>query len=114
MLAATYLGGNGDEFIADIQLDPTGNIVVTGYTTSTDFPMTQNAYRPKPASGFLTVLTADCSHLIYSTNLDFGAPSRLLIDSSGRPILIGQTQPPGFPWKKLGSSPAMLKRTKPS
>ena len=47
---STYLGGSGDEFSTvtgraaiSIAVDPSGNAVVVGYTTSTDFPLANAA-----------------------------------------------------------------------
>jgi hypothetical protein len=42
-LFSTYLGGNGDESPGGIAVDATGSIYVTGYTNSTDFPVTAAA-----------------------------------------------------------------------
>ncbi len=51
LLYSTYLGGNGDENChnpphghAGIALDDTGNLYLTGFTDSTDFPTTAGAY----------------------------------------------------------------------
>jgi len=37
---STFLGGNGDDFGHDVQVDNTGNVYLTGITASTDFPVT--------------------------------------------------------------------------
>lgn len=85
--ALTFLGGSSqdNEFgLADIALDATGNVYVTGSSNSTDFPVTANAYQksssftissgcsnsPSPHS-IVTVseFSADLKKLIYSTAL---------------------------------------------
>jgi|GEM_PF-127866 len=77
LLAATYLGGNGDETNGPDQIfaDSAGNVVVAGSSSSTDFPVTQGAFQPKnagaggkyPFDGIVSVLSNDLSTLVYST-----------------------------------------------
>lgn len=35
----TFLGGSGDDSITDLRVDDAGNIILTGWTTSTDLPL---------------------------------------------------------------------------
>jgi len=44
LIFSTYLGGSHGDDIANIALDPSANIQVTGQATSTDFP-TANAFQ---------------------------------------------------------------------
>jgi hypothetical protein len=85
--ALTYLGGstsNAASQIIDLSLDSSGNVYVTGNTTSTDYPVTANAYQnpsaftlsggcdnsPNPHSiGTVSELTSDLKSLVYSTVL---------------------------------------------
>ena len=97
VLAATFLEGSGGDYISDIALDPAGNIVVTGSTSSTDFPVTSDAYQSKPGPAFLSILSPDCTKLIYSTYLSFGSPNAVAVDGSGRVILAGTTTGAQFP-----------------
>jgi len=77
LLAATYLGGNGDEPNGpdQIAVDAKGAVVVAGASSSTDFPVTPGAFQIRnaapggkyPYDGIVSVLSNDLSKLLYST-----------------------------------------------
>ena len=48
-LFSSYLGGSGNDAAAGMVLDAANNIYVTGYTSSTDFPVTQGAFQDQQA-----------------------------------------------------------------
>lgn len=49
----TYFGGAGDTNVAvAVAVDPSGNVIVAGYTTSQTLPGTANAFQPTKATGF--------------------------------------------------------------
>jgi Beta-propeller repeat len=115
---STYLGGAGDDRADAIALDTSGNIYVTGNTSSTNFP-TQNAYQPNVASAnpdaFVTELSADGARLLYSTYFggagneninetgDLGDPNGhtggIAVDTSGKIYVTGNTYSADFPTK---------------
>jgi uncharacterized protein (TIGR03437 family) len=79
LLYLTYLGGNRNDAGAAIALDGAGNAYVTGFTDSTNFPVTQDAVQ-RLAGGrggsdpyfpfgdaFLTVVNPTGTGLVYST-----------------------------------------------
>jgi uncharacterized protein (TIGR03437 family) len=103
MLYSTFFGGSYSDQITAITVDPQGEAIIAGTTTSSDFPVTQtiSAASPAPASsGFVAKLSADGSQAIYSSLLGASKGvtiSGLAIDSSGAPYIVGSTQAPDFP-----------------
>ena len=114
----TYLGGSNTDVIGNttyggnttqgVAVDATGNVYVTGYTQSTDFPV-QNAFQPvstaTAGTGYITKLNPAGSQLIYSTYLGGGAfnddtitkPYAIAVDGSGSAYVTGSTSAPQFP-----------------
>ena len=71
LLAATYLGGSGDEQYPAIAINHLGQVIITGYTYSGDFPTSSGVLQPSFGGGasdaFVTILNADLSTRISST-----------------------------------------------
>jgi hypothetical protein len=100
---ATYLGGSGDDYGRDITLDGSGNIYVTGTTTSNDFP-TRSPYQSQHVSGgnsntdvFVTKINAAGSVILYSTYFggnDDDSVAAVAVDGSGSIYLAGSVKSP--------------------
>jgi uncharacterized repeat protein (TIGR01451 family) len=105
LVYSTYLGGStsnfasvGDEVRA-LVVDSQGRAVVTGATSSPNFPTTPNAYQPAlfgfSANAFVTQLSADGSSLIYSTYLggpnDNDGGEAIAVDAAGNFYVAGTT-----------------------
>jgi hypothetical protein len=71
IIASTYLGGTMTDEIQGIGIDANDNIVVTGRTASSNFPVTTATAYQKTKSGaddgHITVLSPDLSTILYST-----------------------------------------------
>jgi hypothetical protein len=99
LIFSTYLGGNDNEFGADLAWDITtdavGNIYVGGYTYSSNFPVTAGAYQTVKIgqyNGFVTKLSPTGSAL-YSTYVGHLADSvqGLAVDALGNCYMAGST-----------------------
>ncbi|MCF6158069.1 MAG: hypothetical protein E3K32_05750 [wastewater metagenome] len=102
MVYSTYLGGNGDDISNGIAVDSSGNIYVTGYTKSSDFPIHSALYKNKngKSDAFISKLQASGNTLIYSTylggsNSDWGRG--IATDNSGNAYITGWTYSHDFP-----------------
>jgi hypothetical protein len=104
ILYSTYLGGSGSDEGKGIAVDSTGNVYVTGSTSSNNFPIL-NQYQTYQgnADAFVAKLNTNLSgaaSLVYSTYLggssdDIG--NGIGIDSSGNAYVTGLTSSVTFP-----------------
>lgn len=105
---STFLGGSGDDGIASIADDASGNAYLTGGATSANYPTTPGAFDTSNQSlvglpdAVVTKLNAAGSALVYSTflgaafNLDGG--TSIAVDAGGFAYVGGATNG-GFPTK---------------
>lgn len=100
---ATYLGGSNDEEAKGISVDTAGNMLVTGRTLSTNFPVANavdGALTGSNYDGFVTKVSADGATLLYSTYLGgsgFEEADAIAVDSNGNAYITGTTGSSGFP-----------------
>jgi hypothetical protein len=103
LVYSTFIGGSGDDESRAIAVDAAGNVIITGYTRSHDFP-TINALQPNFGGAshdiFVTSLNASGSGLRYSTYIggsgsDYGRG--LAIDADGNIYITGYTTSLDFP-----------------
>lgn len=127
LVYATYLGGNTDDYIRDLQINSAGEVYVAGNTEG-NFPTTsgvvQNTYRGGGADGFITKLNTSGSGLVFSTylggnNIDvvFG----IGLGPNGDIYVAGQTNSTNYPttpgaYQRLyaGSKDGFLTKLNPS
>jgi len=105
-LYATYLGGSAEDSVSTsaIAVDRDGNAYITGWTLSSNYPVTQGASQPAfgggSADAFVTKLNATGNALVYSTylggkNVDQGLG--IAVDSSGAAYVAGGSNSTEFP-----------------
>src|SRR6185436_16223014 len=121
LVYSTFLGGSGSDYAYGIAVDPSGNVYVTGATSSTNFPATANALNPAhsrsvcgsisptaPCSNaFVTKLNATGSALVYSTYLNGASggvgSNAIAVDSLGQAYVTGD-RPSGAFVTKLNAA----------
>jgi len=105
LVYSTYFGGSDIQEVRGMAFDAAGNLLVTGYTLATDFPVTPDAVQPKPGGNgdaFVSVLNplGFPNFLVYSTYLG-GSQGEVAYgiagDKAGYIYVTGYTLSPNFP-----------------
>jgi len=104
ILASTYLGGSTKDIVYSMSMNSSGNVYVTGWTNSTDFPTTMEAFDTSfngyPWDAFISKFNGDLTSLFASTYLggsvdDLGYS--IAINSDGSIYVSGAVKSPNFP-----------------
>ncbi|MBA3868870.1 MAG: SBBP repeat-containing protein [Anaerolineae bacterium] len=101
LIYSTYLGGSEGELAYTIAVDPLGNAYVLGFTQSSDFTITANAFQTAFTSHcFVSKLNAAGNGLLYSTffgdNFNDGCFD-MAVDHNGSVYLTGRAAGDQFP-----------------
>ena len=108
LVYSTYIGGNSSDGAFGITLDPAGDAFITGFTYSTNFPVTPNAFQPHLMclytfsvnfNAFVSEIAAGGNTLNYSTylggtNIDLG---KAIAFNNNRLFVAGYTSSTNFP-----------------
>lgn len=107
LLAASYLGGAGDESLADLALQDDGTVIVGGSTKGPGFPTTPGAFdtiyspiSPTLAAGFVAHISQSLSSVAFATYLDaaYGAVvHNVAAAASGNVVVVGTAGSADFP-----------------
>ena len=102
LVYSTLLGGDGDDQGNAIAVDQDGNVYITGFTDSDNFPETGDGI-PGTLGGqnvFVSKLNAAGTALVYSTYVGADASSQangIAVDSAGDAYITGFTTSDNFP-----------------
>lgn len=100
---STYLGGSATDIGRAIGVSSEGQVLITGSTSSVDFPTTNDAFQTSHQGGedaFLIKLGLIDNSLVYSTFIGSSASERayaLALGSDPRPFVAGYTESQNFP-----------------
>ena len=104
LVYSTYLGGSSDDVATAIAVDASGNVYVSGYTDSINFPTTAQAPQRNYGGGyndaFLAKLNSAGDALVYSTLLGgtgSDVVNGLALNASGGACVVGSTDSPVLP-----------------
>jgi N-acetylneuraminic acid mutarotase len=126
MIYSTYLPGGVSDYAYRVQVDAQGSAYISGWTSSSDYPVTANAFQATYGGnidGFVTKLNPAGSALVYSTFLGGDSPEityGLSLDDSNSLYVAGYTQSADFPTVNpiqgalQGSSDAYVVKLRPS
>ena len=92
LLFASFLGGSGEDEATGITVDRFGNVLVTGYTFSNDFPLVLplQANLNNGVNAFIAKLSPNPPALVYSTYFSGDGAAGIAVDSSGNATIVGQ------------------------
>ncbi len=100
---STFFGGTSSDYLNDVAIDASGNIVVVGESASTDFPTTTGAYDTTADADFDVVvskLDATGSTLLWSTYIGGGAQDNgreIEVAANGDIVFVGDTDSGAYP-----------------
>lgn len=109
LIFSTYFGGSSYNIIYELQLDAAGDLYIVGGTTSSDFPVTSDAWQRTfggggtnwwmGGDGFFSKLSADGKRLLYGTYIGGEDADRIFgmhFNDSGEVYLCGYTRSKDF------------------
>ncbi len=103
LIFSTFLGGSKDEYGRGIAIDSSNNVYATGWTHSSNFPITPGAYDTSfngTSDTFVTKFNSTGSDLLYSTFVGGSLKDMaryLCVDNSDNAYVTGSTDSTDFP-----------------
>jgi hypothetical protein len=108
---STFLGGSGEDSSPKFYLDDSDNIFIFGMTSSTDFPLTENAFETMTSNLFISILSGDGKHLLASTYFTGEFPGDILVTGNGDVVVSGSTGNTNHPTTENAHANRLLSNT---
>ncbi len=106
---STYFGGTNLDFCNTINLNNRNQIIIAGFTSSSDFPATINSFDSTFnrgwSDGFISIFDSTCSNLLFSTYLggdNEDVVNNILINSNRNVVMTGETYSTNYPVTAVG------------
>ncbi|MGA1822354.1 MAG: fibronectin type III domain-containing protein [Thermoplasmatota archaeon] len=102
LYSATYIGGDGYDYLKGMDVDSNGDIYLAGTTNSGNYPRSSGAYQTSfggGKDGFITKISNNCKNILFSTLLGGSGDDELTdiaVDSSGSSYITGYTRSSDF------------------
>jgi len=112
LIQSTYLGGSGGDYILTLALASNGDVLVAGYTLSSNLPGTTGGAQPANAGGadgFVARLSGNLQTLVQSSYLGGGSGdyiTALALASNGDVLVAGETDSSDLPGTADGAQVA--------
>jgi hypothetical protein len=97
LIFSTFIGGSQNEEAYGIDIDANNNVYITGYTESTDFPVTAGVYQTTKGSGkdaFIAKLNSTGSSLDFASYFGVGSSQEaygITLDGNNNVWIVGRT-----------------------
>jgi Big-like domain-containing protein/beta-propeller repeat-containing protein/all-beta uncharacterized protein/S-layer family protein len=102
---STYIGGNNGAGAYTVAVDQAGNAYIAGNTTSTNFPVTSNAYRTTNTNSnevYVTKLNPEGTSALFSSYISGGTVYGIAVDNAENAYITGD----GVFVTKLNTNPS--------